>query len=159
MGLNRPLGIVPLDINTFNRRHSVQEVLDQEAFLDLGRKRAQRLRFVLHFLRLSLLKEPSGKRVMPQMWPFKQPVRQMRHRSFLHFKHTGRSDLESLRRDQVLLSLFNLQEVAEWRFKADIVKLCHAVFRCDPSSVQDSPFGQLGNRILALLVPLVPFDP
>lgn len=83
----------------------------------------------------------------------------MGHVGFDQLEHARWVDLQAVRRDYVLLLRLHLEEMAERGLKADVVEGGHFVTRGRPSSVQNRPLRQLGDRVLPLFVPLILLDP
>ena len=95
---------------------------------------------------------------MVQMWPFEQPIGQVRNGSLDDFKHAGLGNLGPIRANQIVLLRLNLKVVTKRALQADVVKGGHLVPIGHLSRVKNCPLGQLGNAVAALLVLLVLLD-
>lgn len=96
---------------------------------------------------------------MVEVRPFEKPVRQVGNRTFHNFEHAGLVDLQSICRDDVLLTGLNMQEVTEGRLEAHIVERSDGVATRDAPCIEYRPLCQLGDTVLTFFVALIALDP
>lgn len=149
-------------VNSFNRSHCVQQVFDQECFLNIDWEWTQVFGTLFNRLfnwNLVVVQETRilwGDVIVIQMRSFKKPVWQVRDICFNNFEHACFCNFWAISWDQVFTAhIFNLEEVAVRGTQTYIIKRSNLVFVIWPTSIQNLPLCQFGDDLWPFFILLV----